>query len=995
MNSWLPPNLVECLGWTLVHFLWQGCVIAILLAAALRLLRHAAPDRRYLAGCLALLLLVASPLVTFHQIAGRQPANPFSDLEPVSGPLTVDTTSRDLTPLTKRVAAAQVAKNNPGLLQRLETFLPLLVLAWSVGVLALSCRLLGGWLQVRRLKRTATAALDGSWPLKLAALARRLGLRRPVRLLQSALVEVPTVLGWLRPVILLPASCLAGLTPAQLEAILAHELAHIRRHDYLVNLLQSVVETVLFYHPAVWWISRRVREEREHCCDDLAVEICGDRVGYARALAALEELRLAPAPFALAATGAPLLPRIRRLAGKSARTPGRPAWPLAGLIVLLLFAALALGLHSHRAQARDRASDPVNPPLTHPGVVKSETTPPPAKSTSLDYDRLPPSTAGNPEIFTQTFHLDPSAFRRALEDFEAVPSSAGLPNSPHGQTAYNRLVQGDLIYAPGVNVTTNAPVESMKVRQFFSAAGLDLDMDHQANLGKAVFWKERKGLLMVRATRQELDRVEAALAKLNVPPPPDEIKSAAISSPLPAVIKSETLPPPAKSTSLNYDRLPPSSAGKPELVTQVFHLDPNAFRLALADDKYAPPADASPTDAFPNILADWAGDDGDAHRPIASVQPVRQSGVASAEAKRLNQFLMSAGMDLDPNNPANLGKAMFWSDRKGKLMLHGTRPELDAVEAALAKLNLPPPPVETKPAAISSPLPASSNLVKPKPAVVPQINVQIKIVEVDAGPDGSALAGVMENSLPAQPATGQSPDSPRVPKPFFAPKVFSDPKRPVTNSIIRQMTGILTGEQARQVIAALERREGVDILTPQSVTTESGRQAQMQIGEMQTVVTGLTTSSGPSRTNLYTTENIPLGPVVDIVPRVSPDGKIELVVIANVTEFLGYDKPDRAQAAAFPGATLPLPHFRLRKMSTSASVPDGGTLVLGGVEDERVVEVQDKVPVLGDIPVAGRLFRSTSKHKTRKNLLIFITPYLINPDGSRFNPDPSTPPSTR
>ena len=95
------------------------------------------------------------------------------------------------------------------------------------------------------------------------------------------MVEVPTVIGWLRPVVLMPASALSGMGPQQLEAILAHELAHIRRHDYLVNLLQTVVETLLFYHPAVWWLSGRIRVERENCCDDLAVSLCGDPYAYA------------------------------------------------------------------------------------------------------------------------------------------------------------------------------------------------------------------------------------------------------------------------------------------------------------------------------------------------------------------------------------------------------------------------------------------------------------------------------------------------------------------------------------------------------------------------------------------------------------------------------------------------------------------------------------------------------------------------------------------
>ena len=115
--------------------------------------------------------------------------------------------------------------------------------------------------------------LDDKWRQSLRRLCGQLRIRRPVRLLESALVDVPMVIGWLRPVILLPASALSGLTPQQLEAIIAHELAHIRRHDYLINLLQSLIETLLFYHPAVWWVSRQIRREREHCCDDLAVAV--------------------------------------------------------------------------------------------------------------------------------------------------------------------------------------------------------------------------------------------------------------------------------------------------------------------------------------------------------------------------------------------------------------------------------------------------------------------------------------------------------------------------------------------------------------------------------------------------------------------------------------------------------------------------------------------------------------------------------------------------
>ena len=176
-----------------------------------------------------------------------------------------------------------------------------------------------------------------------ARLSRRLHIARPVRLLRSTLVDVPTVIGWLKPVILLPATALSGLNPHQLEAILAHELAHIRRHDYLVNLLQTVVETLLFYHPAVWWLSRRIRAERENCCDDLAVSLCGDPVTYARALADLEGLRNPTRRFVMAADGGSLVQRVRRLLGAPSHAGRAPGW-LAGGASLFLMMGVGAGV---------------------------------------------------------------------------------------------------------------------------------------------------------------------------------------------------------------------------------------------------------------------------------------------------------------------------------------------------------------------------------------------------------------------------------------------------------------------------------------------------------------------------------------------------------------------------------------------------------------------------------------------------------------------------
>jgi len=207
------------------------------------------------------------------------------------------------------------------------------------------------------MKSHGTSPVEDGWDVIATRLSRRLHIARTVRLLRSTLVEVPTVIGWMKPVILLPASALSGLNPHQLEAILAHELAHIRRHDYLVNLLQTVVETLLFYHPAVWWLSRRIRAERENCCDDLAVNLCGDPFTYAQALADLEELRGPDRRFVMAADGGSLVQRVRRVLGAPSHEGRAPGWLAASASVLVLV-GIALGTAGTKALQSPPTNDP-------------------------------------------------------------------------------------------------------------------------------------------------------------------------------------------------------------------------------------------------------------------------------------------------------------------------------------------------------------------------------------------------------------------------------------------------------------------------------------------------------------------------------------------------------------------------------------------------------------------------------------------------------------
>lgn len=354
------PSTVDAVGVVLLHFLWQGAALALVLWAALRLAREAGPTARYGLACATLAGMLIAPAVTATLIA-RPDSGPAARPLAASGrPVPTDIGTRESVPSGSEAAAVPAAvgaaapgASKPGLALRL------VALAWAIGVLALSVRLAGGALRARRLTRRGRAA-EPSRQNELASLARRMGVRRTVRLIESVLVASPGTLGWLKPVVIVPASVFAGLPPRQLEAILAHELAHIRRHDFLMNLLQLVCETLLFYHPAVWWVSRVIARERELICDDLAVDACGDALVYARALTRIERMRGTGTRLALAADGGEFYERVRRLVA----VPGadQMSAPRHGASVVALALAVLVVVPGAGALAPLAARPEVGPP---------------------------------------------------------------------------------------------------------------------------------------------------------------------------------------------------------------------------------------------------------------------------------------------------------------------------------------------------------------------------------------------------------------------------------------------------------------------------------------------------------------------------------------------------------------------------------------------------------------------------------------------------------
>ena len=379
------------------------------------------------------------------------------------------------------------------------------------------------------------------------------------------------------------------------------------------------------------------------------------------------------------------------------------------------------------------------------------------------------------------------------------------------------------------------------------------------------------------------------------------------------------------------------------------------------------------------------------------------------------QFFLTMGIDLNPP------KSIFFNDREGSIVVRATLQDLDTIETAVQILNIPPP----------------------------QINIKAKFVEVTQndnralgfdwylgnftmGQNGGVIAsGGTSPSFNGRPSSanpgGVFPGNAAAGTaiaPSGSDGVVSSGLRNVVNApALMSFTGILTDPQFRVVIRALDQREGVDLLNEASVTTLSGRQTQIQVVDLITIVTGTSlnqTTTGGTGTTVggttgggagavgstvnYPTETQPFGPTLDVIPYVSADGyTIQMTIIPTITEFLGYDPPGQfvPQAQSVSGgqggaavpltAQLPLPHFRVRQVTTSAIVWDGQTVVLGGLITEDVTKLKDKVPVLGDLPLVGRLFRSESSATKKKNLMIFVTPTIIDPAGNRVHSEDEMP----
>ena len=306
-------------GWFAIHALWIGALIAGVVALGLALLSDRRARLRHAVAYVGLLLMVLLPLAA-------------------------TLATLDLFTPTVRMGATGVVEDTIGLSVFLEWRARIVVgaaLFWAAGLAVCAVRLGTAWRRIRRVQRAVRVEAAAAVRQTIAELEPQLGVTSPVAVYESTGAEVPMVFGVRRSTILLPEKASSSLEPDELRGVLAHELAHVRRRDYAANLLQVVAEAAIWFHPAARWVSRRIRIEREYCCDDEAIRIGADPGDYARALARLEDARH-DCPLVIAASAGTLLDRIRRIVGhpRPVLTPARAAVALLG--ALGLAAAIAM-----------------------------------------------------------------------------------------------------------------------------------------------------------------------------------------------------------------------------------------------------------------------------------------------------------------------------------------------------------------------------------------------------------------------------------------------------------------------------------------------------------------------------------------------------------------------------------------------------------------------------------------------------------------------------
>ncbi|MEO1627227.1 MAG: M56 family metallopeptidase, partial [Bacteroidota bacterium] len=376
--QYFQEEFIYAMGWTVLHSFWQGIAIALIMAVVLASLQGRSARLRYEIASFSLFLMLVSAVCTFIYLYDHSSS-------------TMTAAALDAT--TVHIVAPAGGESGGllnGFFQTCNTYfndhLPLIVSVWLLGMAFFLLRLLGGLAYVQGLRNRHNRPMEEFWQHKMKGLASRMRIRRPVALLESAQVKVPMVIGYLKPAILMPLGAINQLNMNEVEAILAHELAHIRRNDYLLNILIAMIEALFYYNPAVWWMAANIRSERENCCDDLAIQVCGNSLTYAKALVRIQELHQASIPaFAMSFSGnkKQLLHRIRRILNQPQNRSHIREKLGATCLLLMMILFVSMGAGPSQQEDNQQSSEWIEVESFEPTTVFFE-------SSTEQTDSLPP-----------------------------------------------------------------------------------------------------------------------------------------------------------------------------------------------------------------------------------------------------------------------------------------------------------------------------------------------------------------------------------------------------------------------------------------------------------------------------------------------------------------------------------------------------------------------------------------------------------------------------
>jgi Flp pilus assembly secretin CpaC len=864
---------------------------------------------------------------------------------------------------------------------------------WLAGTILGMGRIVSGqcllaWTSARR-----RHLADSEMQERLGNLAGRLGMKRRVRLIEDDRLTGPVAFGLFRPAIGLPSKFSQRYTAPQREAMLAHELAHLAAFDPLWYGLANLLTAVLWWHPAVWWMRRQFHRASELAADEASLVVERGPVALAECLVALgRQLSRRRSVGWLGVEGQEFRSGLGRRVARLFQLDASARKPIGSAAGILVNSAASLGLMLTAVVGGGCVENREGPPATFKaswnGSYMGMTL------NSMVGDSNPP-IAGPSAAATDEKPVDPEnpPTPNVQNKIEAVPTQApavpagdavGAPSSP-------KLTPTD----SNADRTTTA-VESTKERnrilsllETLKIPEIDFDGIPLAEVARILTEKTRaldpdkRGIeFKVRITqgfRHEVDPATGLpipgdyLQGLLIWISPAPLKEASLKTVLDAVVAgaSRFIEYSLKDGAIVFSD---QDLDRPPLFTRWFKVDPNSFSKSLRETK---------------IISGVKGQPNDGAGPTAT----HDTNVID----EIRRFLGSLGVDLAPP------KAIFYNDRLGMLMARTTRHDLDLIEQAVQMLNMSPP----------------------------QVTIEVKFAEITQddtralGFDwllGQGKAGISGTTAPSNGSKPFDPTTSPAASPSTTNNQVANGLRNSTPAATK-LTGILTDPQFKMIVHALEQRQGVDLLSAPKVTTLSGRPAQIKVVSVRYVVDVVTNldvahaappsgklaeegkrpQTSPDSTSSKQTiqpvaKPVELGPVLDIVPYVAADGySIQMTVVATIVEFEGYDKQaaalfsSQARLVAGSDASTPLtsvsalPIFRRRQVVGSAVVKDGQTLVMSGGSVVEEVIVKDKVPVLGDLPLAGRLFRSEKKQSVRKQLLVFVTPTLIDPAGNRVH----------